>query len=355
MEVLCVKRILFTLIFVISAVSVFAGLSGKVAEIDKYGNTYTDLLQASAIEVGLEAGDMVALQFGEHLFVVPFVRNYGDVDRGQPLLRISGGKLLMAINYGNFSKVYGVTVGIDVSLSLVEKGAYLDELEIRNLIRTDVRTDYVSDVVFANFRPIMLGDIAPNMVYRCSHPAIKDPRAPFADALVEAVGIKTVLNLSDSDAELAASYPYSDFYRSLGESGKIINLDMGVDMLSEDFSQKLRKGLLFLIENEPPFLVHCVEGKDRAGIVSALLGAIMNAEAEEIYQDYILSYVNYYHVKPKTAAYDAVRKIIVDIFVIMNDGEPVDDSNIRFVALKYLRTKVGLSLEEIQKLQAILQ
>jgi len=38
----------------------------------------------------------------------------------------------------------------------------------------------------------------------------------------------------------------------------------------------------------------------------------------------------------------------------MNDGKPVDDSNIRFVALKYLRTKVGLSLEEIQKLKDIL-
>ncbi len=355
MEVLCVKRIFLVTILAILMVSVFAGLNGKVAEIDKYGNTYTDLVQASAVEAGLEVGDMVTLSFGEHRLIVPFVRNYGDVDRGQPLLRVSGGKLLMAANYGNFSKVYNIAIGMNVAIDLFEKGAYLDELEIRNLVRTDVRTDYVSDVVFSNFRPVMLGDIAPNTLFRCSHPAIDDPRAPFANTLVEAVGIKTVLNLSDSDEELAASYQYSNFYRSLGESGQIINLNMGVDMLSEDFSQKLRKGLLFLIENEPPYLVHCVEGKDRAGIVSALLGAIMNAEAEEIYEDYILSYTNYYHVKPGTPAYDAVRKIIVDIFVIMNDGKPVDDSNIRFVALKYLRTKVGLSLEEIQKLKDILQ
>ena len=85
------KRILFVLIFAIFTVSIFAGLSGKVAEVDKYGNTYTDLLQDSATEAGLEFGDIVELAFGDHRLVVPFVRNYGDVDRGQPLLRISGG------------------------------------------------------------------------------------------------------------------------------------------------------------------------------------------------------------------------------------------------------------------------
>ena len=53
MEVLCVKRILFVLIFAIFTVSIFAGLSGKVAEVDKYGNTYTDLLQDSATEAGI--------------------------------------------------------------------------------------------------------------------------------------------------------------------------------------------------------------------------------------------------------------------------------------------------------------
>jgi len=350
-----VKRILFVLIFAIFTVSIFAGLSGKVAEVDKYGNTYTDLLQDSATEAGLEFGDIVELAFGDHRLVVPFVRNYGDVDRGQPLLRISGGKLLMAISYGNFSQVYAVALGMGVNISLVEKGAYLGELEIRNLVRTDVRSDYVTDVVFANFRPVRMGDIAPNTLYRCSHPSINDPRSPYANALVEGAGIKTVVNLSDSDEELAENYKYSEFYRSLGEAGHIINLNMGVDLLSPDFARKLRLGFLFMIENEPPYLVHCVEGKDRAGIVSALLAAIMNGEVEDIYRDYIVSYINYYHVKPGTPAYAAVRKIIADIFAQMNDGKPVDDSNIRFVALKYLRNQVGLSLEEIQKLKARLR
>jgi hypothetical protein len=336
--------------------SVFAGVAGKIAEIDsKYGNVYTDILQLTLSEAGLEVGDLVELKFDSKVMVVPFVRNYGDVDRGSVLIRLSGGRVSLAINYGNFAKTYDIIVGKDVELSLVEKGAYLNELEIRGLVRTDARSDYESDAVFSNFRVVALGHIKPGVLFRCSHPSINDPRAPFANELVKQAGIRTVINLADTDEELLSFYQYSDFYRSLGEAGHIINLGMGVDMLSDDFSQKMKEGLLFLIENEPPYLVHCVEGKDRAGIVSALLEALMGATAEEVFHDYVISYENYYHVKPGTPAYDAVKKIIVDIFKSMNDGNPVDDSNIRFVALKFLRTKVGLSLEEIEGLKAALQ
>ena len=64
--------------------------------------------------------------------------------------------------------------------------------------------------------------------------------------------------------------------------------------MSEDFANKLREGLLFMIKRTP-YLIHCVEGKDRAGITVALLEAIMDASVEEIYKDYVKSYENYFH------------------------------------------------------------
>ena len=48
---------------------------------------------------------------------------------------------------------------------------------------------------------------------------------------------------------------------------------------------------------DSPYLIHCNEGKDRAGFVAALLEALGGAEAEEIVEDYMLSYENYYHVE----------------------------------------------------------
>ena len=71
---------------------------------------------------------------------------------------------------------------------------------------------------------------------------------------------------------------------------------MGVDFAAEEFNAKLKTGLVYLIDNEGPYLIHCNEGKDRAGFVAALLEALGGAEAEEIVEDYMLSYENYYHV-----------------------------------------------------------
>jgi len=50
----------------------------------------------------------------------------------------------------------------------------------------------------------------------------------------------------------------------------------------------------FIIANDGPYLIHCTEGKDRAGFVSAVLEALMGADLQEIVADYMKSYENYY-------------------------------------------------------------
>jgi len=148
-----------------------------------------------------------------------------------------------------------------VVIKLKEKGTYKSELEIRHLVRTNNRADYDSDEVFANFREVRLGSIGQGKLYRSSHPSINDPRAPYASKLMESVGIKTVINLSDSQDELLKNLQYSNYYKSIYDKGNLIALNMGVDPMSDDFAQKLQTGLLFMISKEPPYLLHCVEGR----------------------------------------------------------------------------------------------
>ncbi|MCR4920515.1 MAG: tyrosine-protein phosphatase [Bacteroidaceae bacterium] len=45
-----------------------------------------------------------------------------------------------------------------------------------------------------------------------------------------------------------------------------------------------------------PYLVHCLEGKDRTGYVCALLEGLCGASYEEIVADYLATYNNYYRV-----------------------------------------------------------
>ena len=54
------------------------------------------------------------------------------------------------------------------------------------------------------------------------------------------------------------------------------------------------------------YYVHCTEGKDRAGFVSALLECFMGASYDEVVADYMVTYKNYYGVEPGTDKYEAI-------------------------------------------------
>lgn len=73
---------------------------------------------------------------------------------------------------------------------------------------------------------------------------------------------------------------------------------MPVDFSSSSFRSKLTSGIKELVNGDYslPVLVHCTEGKDRAGFTCALIEALMGATYDEIVDDYMKSYDNYYGV-----------------------------------------------------------
>ena len=109
-----------------------------------------------------------------------------------------------------------------------------------------------------------------------------------------------------------------------------------------------------MLSNEPPYLVHCNEGKDRAGMTIALLEALSGATMDEIIADYMESYENYYGVEKGTEQYALISEIITDFFQTMN-GRPFPYSMVRTVAEQYTLSTIGLSLDELAALEAALQ
>ena len=65
---------------------------------------------------------------------------------------------------------------------------------------------------------------------------------------------------------------------------------------SADFRAKLTAGLQKMAKEDGPYLVHCTEGKDRTGFVCLLLEALCGASYEEIVDDYMITYDNYYQI-----------------------------------------------------------
>ena len=325
-------------------------LNSAVKDIQKYGNLVLSITKSDMDSINAEYGDVFTISFNDQALQAPYCTSYSDVDLGNLVLRNDGDVMILAINMGDFASTYGIATKVtnpdktyewvfeegkkleDVTLSLVlsGKGEYRDQYLIHQLSRTNDRNDYSSDAVFANFRGIKGGNLGSDALYRSSSPVNNEiGRAMYADKLAEENKINTVMNLADSSDAVEGYFKEegfaSPYYKSLYERGQVIALNMGVSFKTREFQLALVEGLTFLSLNEGPYLVHCNEGKDRAGFTSALLSALMGLSYEEIAADYMTSYENYYHVEKGTEQYEAVKRSNIDSMLSFIAGVEADN------------------------------
>ena len=337
-------------------------VTGIITEVQKYGNVVMDIKPKALLDAGFEAGDLLNVQIGDTTLTMPFCTSYSDVDTGSLLVRNDekNDLLIVAINLGNFSTKYNAKVGDSIKFSLKEAKAYLSEYLLRQLKRTNERSDYASDSIFANFRSVVTTGIKPGVLYRGSSPINNEiGRAAYSNALAEAGGVKTVLNLADN-AENIKKYVAADdfnsaYYKTLVDNKSVILLNMNVDIAGKDFSEKLAKGLKFMVGKKAPYMVHCTEGKDRAGFVSAVLEALMGAEMDEIVADYMITYENYYKVVKDSEQYDKIAEsnivnAMTEVVFGMPKGSDISQVDIQAATEKYLR-KIGVSKKTIAQLK----
>ena len=218
---------------------------------------------------------------------------------------------------------------------------------------TDVRGDYDSDAVFANFREVRGGRLRRGSLYRSSIPSSTErPRAPYADQLAREAGIRTVLNLANSPERLKKNMESpacrSPYYRMLWRGGNVIARALPAAPEHATFRAGLAEELRFMTKHPAPYLIHCAEGKDRAGFVSFLLAALLDASLNELKDDYGQSFVNYYHLKRGEPRYVTHVDDGIESFcraIAWTPKEPL-----RRVAERYLRG-IGLTVAEIETLK----
>ena len=156
-----------------------------IADIQKFGNLILDITPDALLDLGYEYGDMVTLQIGDKVWDAPVCGNYSDVDNGEPLCRVKqadnpdDNKVLLAINDGDLATWLGIATrvsidenpgfrwdyaegyqdGVQVTLSLNEKGGYLEQMKLHQLQMSNDRADYpdLTDEQYANFRNVEIG------------------------------------------------------------------------------------------------------------------------------------------------------------------------------------------------------
>lgn len=315
--------------------------------------------------LGFDCGDSVDIGFsnGYELEDIPYYSGY-YVEPYAPLLVAYQGSDYVKATY-NFGDdlwdVAGLKEGDTAAVSLREKGKYLQIQEANDIHYTNERDDYASDEIFANFRNVTAGRIKENVLYRSASPINnKYNRAACTDDLAAKAGIGYIVDLADRDEDIegyiAADDFDSPFFQKMYREGAVIPLYMSINYLGDDFQKTLVQCLIAMTEHEGPYLVHCNEGKDRTGYVCMVLEALCGADYQEIVDDYMLTYDNYYGITEKTDPdrYNTIKSNNIDVMLqAMVGDEDVDvtSADLSEYAREYL-VKIGVEddvLEELEK------
>ena len=349
---------------------IIPAFSTHITGVNEHGSL---ILEMTADEMrartGIVPDDLVSVSVnGRSWKNVPVVLHYSDVAAGLPMLIERRGRLLLAVSYGPFAQeanlyheegtVWKLNDGVDLAhvyadVVLEQKGAYAATRQLR-LVATDKREDYGSDEAYANFRVVRGGRLGANALYRSSIPcSIARPRAPYADRLAAAAGVKTFLNLANPPATLKENMQsakcQSPYYRSVWKEGGVITQALPAVFDRPSFREGLAKQLRFMLDRPGPYLVHCAEGKDRAGFVAFLLAALMDASRAELERDYGESYVNYYHLTTGERRYAHYVGAGLRYFCRCL-GAREDEEHLQPCAEKYVRA-LGLSADEVARLK----
>jgi len=319
---------------------------------ERFGSAQTDVSPADFAALGIEPGDLLTVVFGEVSLRVPYVYIPGDVPPGSLLAFQYGGSLYISVQNGNFVGDYGIMAGMSVRVEILEKQGYAAELAVQHLERPTDRGSYESDEAYANFRMVSCGTIRVGALYRSSHPASSDPRSEYVARLMESAGVQTAVNVGESADGLPSAYALNATYRELGEAGNVLAVNIGLVVDSSAFREGVRKALEFIAAHEPPFLIHCWEGKDRTGVLSAVLEAVMGASLDEIVADYMATYENYYGIVPGHPLYENTAALILEQLAEMGHGEVLTAANVGSIVERYVLDDLGVSQEVLSQLRA---
>lgn len=363
------SALVLILVVMLSGCAKTVDTTAHVAEIAKYGNLILDITGAELFNQGYEYGDVLEVRVAGRTVEVPLCSNYSDVDNGVAVLRAASddSPLVLAVNMSDFATTYGIAAKstieeepgyewdyliqapVEIKITMKQEGGYRDQWLVHQLVGSVERSDYahLSDEAFANFRVIDTTGMGAGKLYRSSspiNPAIG--RSTYADKAARDAGIRTVINLADPSNVYET--PEDSYYRSC----QVTYLNLGMDPLAEDFKAGLAQGMRSIMNGEAPYLIHCNEGKDRAGFVSAVLECLMGATADEVVDDYMETFFNYYGVEKGTEKYNAVvnSNIIPTLKTIFGVTD-IYTADLEAEAEAYFMEDLGLSVEEVAELK----
>lgn len=340
--------------------------NNKIHRDEEFGGAYIDISIESFNNLGFKFGDSLDLEFSNGVIYedIGYYSGY-YVPAGKELVVGYPGYnyIKFCINYGddiytmnNFDKDTKVTIKIN------EAQKYIDIEETLSISYSDNRNEYTSDEEFANFREITAGNICDHMLYRGASPIDnRRKRASVVDSLLQSNNINYNIDLADTRVAVEGFYAKEDFaspyFKSLDEDNAVLTLGMAAAYKNEDFANKMKTMFEGILNNDGPYYIHCLEGKDRTGYVCMVIEALCGATYDELIEDYFITYKNYYGIEKGSKKYDLIKSIHIDEMIryVFDFDQKMNllTANYYSVVNGYLLS-IGLTQEQIDEVQTIL-
>ena len=331
-----------------------------ISEDTKFGSANIDISISDFNAKGFNLGDSVDLIFsnGFKLKDIPYYDGY-YVKTGEPVLVAYPNSKNILVTYNNIGIWDSANLSDDMLVSIKRNKAkkYIVTEEALGQTYSTIRSDYVSDEEFSNFRALKGGKLKDDFIYRGASPVDNSRnRATITDKLLEQNNINTIIDLADSKDNMNTyiedtTYSFS-YTKKMYENNQMILLSMSSSFSKDEYKQSVVKGFKFMLENRSRYYIHCMEGKDRTGFVCLLVEALANASYNELKADYMMTYYNYYKISENTKEkYDAVVDLYFNSFITyltgVDDINKAKDLNYKNYVIEYLKDG-GMTIEEIE-------
>ncbi len=309
-------------------------ISGSVVAVNGYGQPIPSFTPQQMAAAGFDYADLVDVTIGDSIRLknVPYVTSFNEVAILGPSYvdyNAHGDDYGFAMLNGDFHYYIGGNVGDPVTMKLAVKGGYKDTYELMKSVYSVERQDGETAEEYANFRMVTTTGIKPGVLYRSSNPlnCVKNPgRYSVVDSLAQVVGIATEIDIADTD-EQVETYMQTQGYAStycpaLFRNGKTKCCGMMANSFCDDFRTRLAGAVRFMIANNPPYLIHCNEGKDRCGFVSMVFEALAGASVDELRRDYMITMINFYKIEDGGESYNLRQQYSIDrmIWLLCNES-----------------------------------
>ncbi len=312
-------------------------------------------------KAGFAPGDCITATIGDKVFDLPYHTGY-FTHTGELLIvdyPHSTNTVISATNASVRDRLPGLE-NYTVRLVLKEKGRYLDVEKTLGMKYSNNRDDFGSDEEFANAREVTTTGMARGILYRTASPFDNTyNRAPFVSEFLKNNGVKTVLNLSDNATVIGQYKNIPAYSKQMIEAGNVVLCKLDANFRGENFNKTLVSGLVEMMNHPAPYVIHCTEGKDRTGYACALLEALAGASYDEICDEYLVTYDNYFHITPENNP-KACRLLlelrledVMLFFCGLDDASQLGSIDLSLAVQQHL-LRYGMSQKQVQNLKNLL-